>query len=385
MSWLDHVPSDAKLIIVHPNYPDARLLIADLINIERSHRVALTDRQLARPAVEAQIKASLRDTSVDRWQDLSYLVIEEFERVAHNSVTSVLKRLTCSPHTRIIIITREIPLAKIPEPLHEATSFYPTSDNSMMIDYLHAINDNYLEIFALNDIRITWNGVEMYPRRLRDMEYRIFLRIAHDPQGVTNQQLAEDLWSTDKTDDDTKSNDRISTMIGNIRKKFRRYVQGDADIINRNQGKYHLNRQITLVSDIALFQRLAERADCEMLRRAERLYRRDYLHKIADAWTHTTRAMLRQLCAHVLHRLSQCTDVDGQIGKYLERAFELNSLDQAIVYDRIKYDYEHFRPDTALSVYFRFVGALQAANPGISIRPLIDKNLLVLIKKIDGH
>lgn len=147
-----------------------------------------------------------------------------------------------------------------------------------------------------------FGGLEIYSYRGRltgeqikspKIERIIVYLLLHRTRAISARELAEKIWP-----------DEIEGMIASIRGliyRFRRTFKliCDEDLIETVDGKYHINSQLDVTTDLELFERLCKDAECEgedrkriyKLKKAARLYKGSvYPASGAEHWLMATSA-----------------------------------------------------------------------------------------------
>ena len=136
-------------------------------------------------------------------------------------------------------------------------------------------NDVYISLFGGFEIT-TYRG-KLTDEKLKSPKFSriIVFLLMHRNRSVSSREIAEKLWP----DEIEAMMINIRSLVYRIRKMFR--LIADIDLIITDDGKYRLNPELSIMTDMEMFDRLRadasvtanERARIQYLRKASRLYK----------------------------------------------------------------------------------------------------------------
>lgn len=180
--------------------------------------------------------------------------------------------------------------------------------------------------------------------------------LAAHPGGATRDAIIEALWPNSVAD---RPDTAFHTTISRLRKRLRDVTGTDTtgDVITSTDGRWHLHRAHVTV-DYWTFLETHTRNPDPALRRhdhhiAVRLYHGPFAADQTGEWTHTIREATRRRYLEALNDLTEseiATDPDLALD-LLERARNLEPLNEAIYRNIMRIHIAGHRPDAARGVY----------------------------------
>jgi DNA-binding SARP family transcriptional activator/nucleoid-associated protein YgaU len=191
--------------------------------------------------------------------------------------------------------------------------------------------DRPVEVRCLGTLRVTVDGRQVSRGRAKSFE--LLARLAlHPGEPVGRERIAEDLWP--ETDPEVQ-NERIWDAVSGLRQMLRSGPDDSREFLKREPPSYRLNDELVWV-DVSEFKRAVEAgrkeagpAGVEALRRGVELYRGDLLQDRYYEWAEPESRRLRDQYLGALLLLAERLTEEGD-----------------------------------------FVGALDAANRGLTLEPL---------------
>lgn len=195
-------------------------------------------------------------------------------------------------------------------------------------------NQVYISLFGGFDI-YTYRG-KLTTEKLSSLKIGKILvyMLLHRNRAISTRELAEKLWP-----------DEIDTMLENIRGhvyRFRRDFKliADLDLIWTEDGKYHFNPNLTLITDLELFNQLCTnsanendiRQKIHMLKKAARLYK-GYLYPEASSehWLMALAADYHLRYLDLMERLLQLLSDEGGYRTMWQEAARALSIEKGNV------------------------------------------------------
>lgn len=274
-----NLSAKARLVILHPNYPQQRLLLPMLL--KNGHYVRLFGSALDQGSIKNQFDDQL---TLKALHPSAMVIIDEADRAQSGALAdfvigNLFERL---PHGRIIIMGRTLPLEFLQHPnLAEHLCVLPTDRDAMLVDYAAPKERGHrLEVWGLGTGRVMVDG-----RQINDWDGllpRALFFYLVDRGMATRAEIFESFWPN--------LNVREATNVFHVTKRKVSEVLG-TDLTEFQSGYYYLAPDIELHYDVLHFneyvQESADRSPEEaesLLRKAVRLVRGDYIQSMSLSW-----------------------------------------------------------------------------------------------------
>ncbi len=368
------LPSDVRLVIVHPNYLHQHTLLSAML--DDALYVRFEGANLSVDDLNDQLRTAL-STYTDKGvlSGFASLICDELDRARPQATDTFVRSLLRDFAGRIIVFTRSAQVIPLQDStMRPITRFLPASDTLMLWDYAqrNPAGGTLLEVRAFGEGRVqlegkdivTWDGV--LPRAL------FFFLI--DRGMVTRSEIFQTFWANLPV--------REATNVFHVTKRKISEVLG-LDLTKYEAGFYYISRSIHLSYDVSVFTQLLQDSAVLALQQAAEtaaqallLYRRDFLASVDMPWVERRRADLRQMYGEALvvqARMSeQLGDKSSALGTLIQ-ASALAPQREDVVYHMMRLYHDLNRPAEALDVYRRLESELRASldlAPGANLRDL---------------
>lgn len=337
LDQLSTVPSETRLVIVHPNFIPQHALLTHLLAESSAAYVRFDGgTQLSSNDLQAQLTALLAEqVTADEAVSLQTLVLDELDRATDDALHEFLPQVLAQfPSARIFALMRVSPQRILrDESLRQQISYVPVDESLMLWDYAEQAhkNTNLLEVYALGSGRVILNGKEInawdgvLPRSL-------FFYLV-DKGMTTRDDIFKTFWP--------RLSVREATNVFHVTKRKISEVLG-IDLTHYWSSFYRISESITLSYDVVLFtdrlrksvlQPPAEQA--QSLRQAISLYKNNLLSDSDMDWAKNRRDDLWQDYGDALIQLAKLVEEEGKqaeaLGLYLA-AIATNPQREDVVY-----------------------------------------------------
>jgi DNA-binding SARP family transcriptional activator len=361
---LSSLSSDFRIVVLHPNYVQQHVCFTTLLEDQGSVYVRFDGKNLNRSQLDEQLEHELQaQANQSRLEGIRQLILDECDRALPDAFDAFVTDLVGQMNSgRVIIVTRFPPHALLEnEKLRPQMCFVPVEESLMLWDYAQRSTSEkkvLLEVRALGTGRVlrdgksveNWDG--LLPRSL-------FFYLV-DKGMTTRNDIFETFWPTLSV--------REATNVFHVTKRKISEVLG-VDLTVYWSGFYHISPEIELSYDVVRFSELLQDSAIapidsaiDMLRRANSLYRDDFLTSLDMDWVTNRRRELRQSYGEALITLGKFREqqgaIDEALGLYL-RATTTNPHREDVALNTMKLYHRMGMPADALKVYGRLRDELQ--------------------------
>lgn len=354
---LRDLPSEKRIIFLHPNFKGQHLILDDFLKeafYVRFQGINLDESQLRRQ-MEAVLQAVTGTDKLDGKVD--YIILDETDRALPAALIGFLQAIVSElDRGRILVLGRVFPQGLLEDRrLNSLSAFIPSDPRVMLWDYAQNTEEVLLEVRAFGEGRVQLNGrnVDNWDGALP----RALFFYLVDRGMVTRAEIFQTFWSNLST--------REATNVFHVTKRKISEVLG-TELTLYGSGFYHISPKIQLSYDVSLFNQLVQESDNEddgdeNLRDALSLYRGDYLLSIKSDWVLSRRESLQQAVCDSLIALGRIYEERGEseraLGCYLRAArLKPEREDSAFAIMSLYRDLQ--LPDDALQVYRRLAKTL---------------------------
>ena len=318
---LGKLRSDARLIVLHPNYVPQHLIFAELLHTDANVYVRLNGKALNRSDLESQLEHELEaQHGTSRLGEVRQLIIDGCDCAEPTALAeflaSLLEQLS---QGRVFLATRQPPYMLLEDDsLRAQMQFLPVDDGLMLWDYAHREKQSdqdevLLEVRALGNGRVlkdgknvdNWDG--LLPRSL------FFFLV--DKGMTTRNDIFATFWPNLTV--------REATNVFHVTKRKISEVLG-TDLTEYWSGFYHISPRINLSYDVVRFSELFQDSavvsvdgTIDLLRQAILLYRDDFLTSLDMEWVYHRRRELRQTYGEALIGLGKALEQQGAVEQAL--------------------------------------------------------------------
>jgi DNA-binding SARP family transcriptional activator len=361
---LRDLPANFRIVVLHPNYAQQHICFSSLMSEDGCVYIRFDGRNLTRSQLHEQFQAVLL-TQINQLRagSTNQIILDECDRALPKDLEAfIVDIFNQLDPGRLILATRFPPHALLENAhLREQTVFMPVEESLMLWDYAQrntAEKKVLLEVRALGTGRVlrdgksveNWDG--LLPRSL-------FFYLV-DKGMTTRNDIFETFWPTLSV--------REATNVFHVTKRKISEVLG-VDLTVYWSGFYHISPEIELSYDVVRFSELLQdsaiapvETAVDLLRRANSLYRDDFLTSLDMPWVLDRRRELRQAYGEALIALGKAREQQGGIeealGLYL-RATTTNPHREDVALSTMKLYHSLGLPADALKVYDRLKNELQ--------------------------
>jgi DNA-binding SARP family transcriptional activator len=371
--------SQARLIVIHPNYQYQRHVLWNFMSLPDSIYVRFTGTNLNTAEAQQQIDGAV-DTSVVGLESANTLILDECDRIELDALDTLMENAVETMFgregTRIVVISRIVPRFVWKQVDYRARmALIPVDEELLLCDYIR--DDEapaLLEVHAFGRGRVLLNGVEItqwdghLPRSL-------FFYVV-DRGMTTRNDIFEVFWPDLPV--------REATNVFHVTKRKISEVLG-VDLTAYWSGFYRISPDIELNYDAMQFSRLVQDSSIapddeaqRLLSRAISLYRGEFLTSLSLPWVEKRRSALVQTYGEALVSLARISQDSGEIqralGFYLRSTMTNPQREDLVQQIMVLYDKLEMHQD-ALVVYERLVQELSSSlnvAPAPQVRDLAE-------------
>jgi len=310
------LPSEKRIVLVHPNIKAQHLAFIDIL--ESALYVRFEGSNLNEAQLQPQLDAALNAQTVKRGGKRNWIILDEADRIAPSALKALLLRLLGEfGSARMLVLSRVLPEGLLDDDsIGSQATFIPNDPKLMLWDYAQRGSDILLEVRAFGEGRVhlngrlvdTWDGA--LPRAL------FFYLI--DRGMVTRAEIFQTFWPNLST--------REATNVFHVTKRKISEVLG-TELTVYGSSFYHISPRIQLSYDVSLFNQLVQDSEnpergAEALRQALWLYRGDFLTSLKSDWVNSRRESLQQAGCDALITLGRLCETSNNpreaLGHYLQ-------------------------------------------------------------------
>jgi DNA-binding SARP family transcriptional activator len=360
-----------KVIVIHPRYLSYHHLLNELADLDRTVYFRLDKCcQHNSGDVSAQFQAVLNEqVGASSLDGVNNLVLDEVDQVPEDALSEFLNEIysVIAARGRVILIGRRVPQwITASDSIRSVARLVPVDNDLMLCDYLNTEeSSNRLEVHAFGTGRVylngkaidTWDGV--LPRSL------FFYLI--DRGMTTRDDIFKVFWPNLTT--------KEATNVFHVTKRKISEVLG-VDLTTYGSGFYHISPNIELSYDVSSFSGLVQNSEIadlddarQMLERAVKLYRGEFLKTLELPWTQQRRRDLLQNYGEILATLAGIAKEQGDLERslgYYERSALTSPQREDLVYNIMCIYEELGMIQAALNNYGRLKRDLEAS---LSVQP----------------
>lgn len=354
---LRQLEPQVRLVVIHPNYIQNRLLLNEFLHIPDTVYVRFTGQKLTSDELNDQLQNELQvQTQQSSLKGVRTLVLDECDRSKADEFDAFLPQMVESVGDGRVIIFSRRPLRSIAHypDLRRQACFLPVAEDLMLWDYAHYDDQEkaLLEVRSLgsgwvhlNGIPVTdWDG--LLPRSL------FFFLV--DKGMTTRNDIFQTFWPNLTV--------REATNVFHVTKRKISEVLG-IDLTSYWSGFYHISPKIELSYDVVQFSEMVQNSiiqppeeSSRLLRHAISLYRNDFLVGMSPEWVKPRREELQRQYGDALNNLARNVEQEGDteqaLGLYL-RAIKSTRHREDIAYNAMMIYRKTGRLQDALLVYER--------------------------------
>jgi tetratricopeptide (TPR) repeat protein len=381
---LKALSSDVRIIQIHPNYVQQRLILADLDEALTVYHCCDSTLQSG-ATFQASFTKTLREQlDSDKLPNQGIVILDQCDQVDPQLLTDWLQQvLKDTSEVRFVLFGRQIiePIFHLPD-LRDKVSVLPVDEGYMLWDYKNVNSEHtLLEVRSfgegqaiLNGQLITnWDGI--LPRSL------FFFLV--DRGMTTRAEIFHTFWPTLST--------REATNVFHVTKRKISEVLG-RDLTTYWSGFYRISPDIELSYDVRQFSELLQTSAIadpdsahEQLMRAIGIYRDDFLSSMDLPWAMQRREELAMDYADALTEfgdlLASREEIDQALGYYL-RALAINKQRTPLAKKIMKIYHNTHQHAAAIALYDYIVCRTQDSN--LTVDQSL-KDLAATIKQEAGH
>ena len=313
---LRNLPSEKRIILIHPNIKAQHLAFIDIL--EHSVYLRFDGQNLTETQLQPQLDAAWNAQDVKLDGTVEWIILDEADRITPVALQQVLKRLLNElQNGRILVLSRVLPEKLLEDDLlGKQATFIPNDPSLMLWDYAQRGNDILLEVRAFGEGRVHLNGrsVDSWDGALP----RALFFYLIDRGMVTRAEIFQTFWPNLTT--------REATNVFHVTKRKISEVLG-TELTVYGSSFYHISPRIQLSYDVSLFNQLVQDSEtpergADALRQALWLYRGDFLTSLKSDWVIARRDLLQQSACDALVTLGKlCESLNNPreaLGQYLQ-------------------------------------------------------------------
>ena len=352
---LRSLPSEKRIILIHPNIKAQHLAFLEIL--EQAIYVRFDGVNLTEAQLQPQLEAALNAQGVKVDGNLSWIILDEADRLTSAALKALLQRLLNElVGGRILVLSRVLPEGLLDdEAIGRQAAFIPNDPKLMLWDYAQAGGDVLLEVRAFGEGRVHLNGrlVDAWDGALP----RALFFYLIDRGMVTRAEIFQTFWPNLTT--------REATNVFHVTKRKISEVLG-TELTVYGSSFYHISPRIQLSYDVSLFNQLVQDSEdpereADALRQALWLYRGDFLTSFKADWVAARRDSLQQSCCDALitlGRLCESTNNPREALGYYLRASRLKPEREDLTHAVMRLYHDLNMQDDAKKAYRRLVKTL---------------------------